>query len=142
MGEANWLAAGSRRIFSKTVCKLDYLRNEGLPRQLSRFNSLFTELNSTLRIAGLHKYLHYRIWFQRELVAYVNTVLNDVQARHCQLWDSRFLEDVASDHATGRKNYVREIDVVVTFEAVERLLFRDLARDPSWQRDLTAACKT
>jgi len=138
MGEANWLASISRRVFSKAVCKLDYLRNEGLPQRLSKFNSLFTELSSTLGIAGLHKYLHYRIWFQRNLATYVNRVLNDVQARHPSFWDRHFLEHMASEHATGRKNYVREIDVVVTLEAVERLLFRNLPRDPTWQRDVTA----
>jgi len=140
MGEASWLASISRRLFSKAVCKLDYLRNEGLPQHLSKFNSLFTELSSTLGIAGLHKYLHYRIWFQRELAAYVDTVLKDVQVHHPPFWDSHFLEKMASEHATGRKNYVREIDVVVTLEAVERLLFRNLARDPSCQRNVTATC--
>jgi asparagine synthase (glutamine-hydrolysing) len=138
MGEANWLAAISRRIFSKTVCKVDYLRNEGLPSPLSRFDSLLTELSSALRIAGLHKYLHYRIWFQRELAAFVDGVLKDVQVRQRSFWDSHFLEHMASEHTTGRKNYLREIDVVVTLEAVERLLFRDLPRDPTWQRDVTA----
>ena len=142
MGEANWLAATSRRIFSKTVCKLDYLRNEGLPRRLSRFDSLLTELTSALRIAGLHKYLQYRIWFQRELADYVESVLKDVQVRDQSFWDSRFLEQMASEHVTGHKNFVREIDAVVTLEAVERRLFRDLPRDPTWQRDVTAACKT
>jgi asparagine synthase (glutamine-hydrolysing) len=140
MGEASWLASISRRVFSKAVCKLDYLRNEGLPQRLSKFNSPFTELSSTLGIAGLHKYLHYRIWFQRNLATYVNRVLNDVQARHFSFWDRHFLEHMASEHATGRKNYVREIDVVVTLEAVDRLLFRGLVRDPNWQRDVTAAC--
>ena len=138
MGEANWLAATSRRIFSKTVCKLDYLRNEGLPRRLSRFDSLLTELTSALRIAGLHKYLQYRIWFQRELADYVESVLKDVQVRDQSFWDSRFLEQMASEHVTGHKNFVREIDAVVTLEAVERLLFRDLPRDPTWQRNVTA----
>jgi asparagine synthase (glutamine-hydrolysing) len=142
MGEANWVSATSRRIFSKAVCKLDYLRNEGLPQRLSRFNSLYTELTSALQIAGLHKYLHYRIWFQRELAAYVDSVLKDVQSHHCRLWNSRFLAHMALDHATGRKNYVREIDAVVTLEAVERLLFRDLARDPSRRRHVTTACKS
>src|SRR5262249_37653257 len=133
MGEANWLAATSRRIFSKTVCKVDYLRNEGLPRRLSRFNSLLTKQSSAFRIAGLHKYLHYRIWFQQELADYVDRVTKDVQLQHQSFWDSRFVEQMASEHATGRKNFVREIDAVVTLEAVERLLFRDLGRDPSWQ---------
>src|SRR6266550_6351242 len=126
MGEANPLAAASRRIFAKAVCKLDYLRNEGLPHGLSRLDSLLTQLSSALGIAGLHKYLPYRIWFQRELAAYVDGILKDAHVRRSSLWDSRFLEHMASDHATGHKNYVREIDAVLTLDAVERLLFRDL----------------
>ena len=138
MGDANRLARASARIFSKGVCKIDYLRTEGLPHPLSRLNSLFTQLSSALRIAGLHKYLSYRIWFQRELADYVDRVLKDVQVRHQSFWDSRFLEHMASEHRAGRKNYVRAIDVVVTLEAIERLFFRDLPYDPTWQRDLTA----
>jgi hypothetical protein len=138
MGDANRLARASTRIFSKGVCKIDYLRTEGLPHPLSRLNSLFTQLSSALRIAGLHKYLSYRIWFQRELADYVDRVLKDVQVRHQSFWDSRFLEHMASEHRAGRKNYVRAIDVVVTLEAIERLFFRDLPYDPTWQRDLTA----
>jgi len=129
MGEANRLATASKRIFFRTICKVDYLRTEGLPHGLSRLDSLFTQLSSALRIAGLHKYLSYRIWFQQELAAYVDEILKDAQVRHSSLWDSRFLEHMASDHATGHKNYVREIDAVLTLEAVERLLFRDLPRE-------------
>ena len=128
MGKANRLAVASRRIFSKAVCKLDYLRSEGLPQGLSRLNPLVTQIGSALGIAGLHKYLPYRLWFQRELVAYVDGILKDAQVRHSSLWDSRFLAHMASDHATGHKNYAREIDAVLTLEAVERLLFRDLPR--------------
>src|SRR5438046_8050483 len=56
MGEANRLATASKRIFFRTICKVDYLRTEGLPHGLSRLDSLFTQLSSALRIAGLHKY--------------------------------------------------------------------------------------
>jgi asparagine synthase (glutamine-hydrolysing) len=129
MGTANRLAAASRRLFSKTVCKLDYLRNEGLPPALSRLDSLFTQVSSALGIAGLHKYLSYRIWFQRELVACVDGILRDAQVGHSSLWNSCFLKHMASDHATGHKNYLREIDAVLTLDAVERLLFRDLPRE-------------
>jgi len=132
VAKASGLAAAPRRILSKAICKVDYLRTEGLPHGLSRLDSLFTKLSSALRIAGLHKYLSYRIWFQRELAAYVGGVLKDAQVRHSSLWNCGFLEHIASDHATGHKNYVREIDAVLTLEAVERLLFRDLPREPSY----------
>jgi asparagine synthase (glutamine-hydrolysing) len=128
MDNANQLAVASRRIFSKAVCKLDYIRSEGLPHSLSRLDFLFTQISSVLGITGLHKYLFYRIWFQRDLATYVDAVLNDGQIRRSSLWNPRFLERMASDHATGRKNYTQEINAVLTLEAVERLLFRDLPR--------------
>jgi asparagine synthase (glutamine-hydrolysing) len=130
LGEAIRLSSVSRRLLSKAVCKLDYLYNEGLPHRLSSLDSLFTQLGSSLGIAGLHKYLPYRIWFQRELLSYVDGILKDAQVRRSRLWDSHFLEQMASDHATGHKNYAREIDAVLTLEAIERLLFRDLPRGP------------
>src|SRR5207248_10035591 len=96
-------------------------------RRSSDLESLFTQISSALGIAGLHKYLPYRIWFQRELAAYIDGILKDAQVRNSSLWNSRFLEHMASEHASGHKNYVREIDAVVTLDTVERLLFRDLA---------------
>ncbi len=131
MGETNRFTSASRRIFSKVVCKVDYLRTEGLPHGLSRLDSLSTKLSSIVRIAGLHKYLSYRIWFQRELAPYIDGILKDVQVRRSPLWNSDFLDRIASDHTAGHRNYVREIDAVVTLEAVERLLFRDLPRNLS-----------
>ena len=38
---------------------------------------------------------------------------------------------MAGDHIRGRNNYVGEIDAVLTLEAVERVLFRDLASEVS-----------
>ena len=132
MGDANPLAAASRRIFSKVICKADYLRTEGLPHRLSRLDSLSTQLSSTLGIAGLHKFLAYRIWFQRELANYVAGGIKDAQVHGCPFWNSPFLEHMAHDHRIGQKNYVREIDAVLTLGAVERLLLRDLPHDRSW----------
>ena len=41
-----------------------------------------------------------------------------------QLWNRTFLDQVVSGHTDGRKNYVREINSVLTLEGIERLLFR------------------
>jgi asparagine synthase (glutamine-hydrolysing) len=129
MGNTRGLAAAARRIFCKTAFKLDYLNDEGLPHWLSASDSLFRRLNSGLGILGLHKFLHYRSWFQRELAAYVNEILRDARTQQSRLWNATFLQHMAREHTRGRKNYVLEIDAAVTLEAVERLLFRDLPRD-------------
>ena len=129
MGNTRGFAAASRRILSKTAFKLDYFNNEGLPHWLSPFDSFFRRLNSSLGILGLHKFLHYRSWFQRELATYVNEILRDARTQQSWLWNRAFLEHIAKEHTGGRKNYVLEIDAILTLEAVERLLFRRLPRD-------------
>jgi len=124
------LAAAPRRMVSKAVCKLDYLYAEGLPHWLSPFDRLFDRLGSGVRLFGWHKFLHYRKWFRRELADYVAGMLKEVQTRCSPLWNSSFLETLAREHINGRRNYVREIDAVLTLEAVDRLLLRDVPREP------------
>lgn len=43
------------------------------------------------------------------------------------LWNREFIDKLAKEHITGRKNYICEINAVVTIEAIERLLFRGLS---------------
>jgi asparagine synthase (glutamine-hydrolysing) len=127
--ETNRLRAVSRRIFSRAAFKLDYFYSEGLPPWLCRLDPVFRQLNSGLGITGRYKFLHYRTWFQRELAPYVTAVLTDAQTRLSTFFNPDFLQRMAVEHARGHKNYTLEIDAVITLEAVERLLFRDLSRE-------------
>jgi asparagine synthase (glutamine-hydrolysing) len=119
-----------RRLFSEATFKLDYMYSEGLPHWLSPADGLFGPF-SRAGFLGLHKYLPYRRWFRRELAGYVSEVLADAQTRRIPYWNSDFLEGMAKDHIRGSKNYVREINAVLTLEAVQRLLFRDLPYEMS-----------
>jgi asparagine synthase (glutamine-hydrolysing) len=130
VAKANGLGTAPRRILSKAVCKLDYLYAEGLPHRLSSFDRLFDLVDSGARLFGWHKFLHYRRWFRRELADYITGVLKEVQSGRSALWNCGFLESLAHEHINGRKNYVHEIDAVLTLEAVERLLFRGVSREP------------
>jgi asparagine synthase (glutamine-hydrolysing) len=121
-GKSAGLINRLKRSFFEVTFKLDYLHNEGMPEWLLPFDSTLEQIDSRVRIFGHHKYLHYRNWFRRELADYVNSVLADARARRAPFWNSKFLEQIAVDHARGRKNYVLEIDAVLTLEAVERLL--------------------
>jgi asparagine synthase (glutamine-hydrolysing) len=123
--ETNRLVSASRRLFSRVAFKLDYFYNEGLPHWLSRLDPTFRQLNSGLGIVGRHKFLHYRSWFQQELAPYVKAVLRDTELRGSRFFNSHFIGEMAREHTCGRRNYVLEIDAVITLEAVERLLLRD-----------------
>ena len=122
------LTAAPRRVVSKAVCKLDYFYAEGLPQWLSPVARLCDRFGSTVGPFGWHKFLHYRKWFRRELADYVADAVNDVQNRRSPFWKSDFLETLAREHINGRRNYLREIDAVLTLEAVDRLLLHDVSR--------------
>ena len=131
VAKASTLGMAPRRIFSKAVCKLDYLYAEGLPHWLSSFDRLFDLVDSRARLFGRHKFLHYRKWFRRELAEYIAGTLKEVQTRRSSpFWNFGFLETLAHGHINGRRNYVHEIDAVLTLDAVDRLLFRDLPSEP------------
>jgi asparagine synthase (glutamine-hydrolysing) len=126
MGAMRGVAGTLRRFLAKLTFKLDYMNNEGLPHWLAQGEPIFKGVTSSVRVVGLHKYLHYRSWFRRELTGYVTGMLSENRVRESQFWNSHFIERLSKEHMEGRKNYVREINAVLTLDAVERLLFREL----------------
>jgi asparagine synthase (glutamine-hydrolysing) len=128
MGESHRFAAAFRRLFFRSLFKLDYFYSEGLPHWLSQLDPWFAAISSGVGIVGRYKFLHYRTWFRRELAAYLNESIKDTHTRRSWPWNFRFLESLAHEHICGRKNYMHEINAVITLGTVERLLFRDLPR--------------
>jgi asparagine synthase (glutamine-hydrolysing) len=110
------------RLWRKTTFKLDYLSNEGLPDQLSRLDPVLDRFNSCGGILGHHKYLRYRRWFRRELAGYARDMV--AAGRELPFLQRRFVDQLASSHVDGHRNYVSEIGAVLTLEAVDRLLVR------------------
>jgi asparagine synthase (glutamine-hydrolysing) len=118
-GPMHWLA----RIIAETTFKLDYLHKEGLPHRLSALDALAVPLSKAGAL-GRHKYLPYRPWFRRELAPYIAQVLGDSQTARLPYFSSKFLQSAAGDHLSGRRNYIREINAVLTLEAIDRVLIR------------------
>jgi len=117
-----------RRIIGNVGFKLDYLSSEGLPPWLSRIDPILDRLYP-LGMLGHHKYLRYRRWLRLELAEYMREGL--IQARQNPLWDRRRLDRIADEHVLGSRNYVHEINSILTLEAVDRLLIRGARFDES-----------
>jgi asparagine synthase (glutamine-hydrolysing) len=108
----NWL-------WYRASFKLDYWYHERLPRWLSFLDCPGLQVWPI----GSHKYLPYRRWFRAELAAYVEDRLMDLTACRNHLWNPTVLARIARDHKDGRTNNLREINAVLTLEAIDRLLF-------------------
>jgi asparagine synthase (glutamine-hydrolysing) len=116
----------ARRLYYGVTFKLDYWHSDGLPARLARAGPLLESLGR-LGLLGQHKYLPYRSWFRNELRAYAEEVLLDPRTRRSPFWSPDALRRVASDHASGRRNCLREIHAVLALESVERALMRPSA---------------
>lgn len=113
----------ARRLVAETTFKLDYLHKQGLPGWLSGAEPLFDTLERA-GILGLHQYLPYRLWFRRELAPHVADVLTDAATSRIPYWNRPMLESIARDHVRGTRNNVKEINAVLTLEAIDRLLLK------------------
>jgi asparagine synthase (glutamine-hydrolysing) len=116
-----------KRWLFEASFKLDYFYNEGMPHRFLPLDRVLEQVNSRVRFLGHHKYLHYRSWFRRELGEYVKDVVADASAKSLPFWNSHFLNRMANDHVCGRKNYLMEINAVLTLAAVDRLLLKGLS---------------
>jgi asparagine synthase (glutamine-hydrolysing) len=119
MGDGQGVINRTRWMLNKVSSKLDYLFQEGVPRRLAPLEPL---INALAARGKRHRFLPYRHWFRKQLSEYVTHVLTDPRTRRLPYWNPGSLERVARDHRAGRENYVREIQAVLTFEAIDRLL--------------------
>jgi asparagine synthase (glutamine-hydrolysing) len=119
-----------RRAFAEVTFKFDYHYDAGLPPKLAAFNPLLRLFASTTGIAGLHKFLQYSTWMRNQLAPYVREHLAAASRSQAgRFWSAACLKDMAEKHVSGRENYSAEINAVLTLEATERVLIRDLPRD-------------
>ena len=125
-----------RRALGEVTFKLDYYHDAGLPTLLSAFNPLLSSL-SPLGILGLHKFLPYRRWFREELRSTVLERLSSRRVREARWWAKNAPETLARAHILGRGNYQRELNAVLTLEAIDRLFFSEISAKMPAERQET-----
>jgi asparagine synthase (glutamine-hydrolysing) len=128
LGNEAPLTSAIRRMFGRATFKLDYFYSEGLPRPLERFNPILDAFKTGGMFFGRHKFLYYHKWFQRELAQFVSEEIR-AAIRGSELWNARYLRKILAEYAHGTVNYSSEINVVLTLEAIKRLLFQPFGTD-------------
>src|SRR5262249_16921228 len=94
---------------------------------LSPIDSLFTRVTSSLKIVGLHKYLHYRRWFRRELADYLKDVVSSARTQQAPFWNRRVFSKMGFENLERGGKFLFKINAVLTLEAIERLLLEQFA---------------
>lgn len=125
LGDSEYFSRALRRTTAEVTFKLDYYYSEGLPRSVSALGPLFRRVATGTGIAGQHKFLTYRNWFQSEIAEYVQEGLAQAQDQQSGLWNPKVLESLARDHRSGRQIDTQAISAILTLSAVQRLLLDD-----------------
>jgi asparagine synthase (glutamine-hydrolysing) len=102
--------------------KAEYAYDYGMPQWLARTDHLLSPLRLERLFLGRHKPLHYRIWYRRELAAYVKDVLLDSRSLARPWIDPKQVELAVSGHIKGDRNYTTEIHKLLTLELLHRRL--------------------
>jgi asparagine synthase (glutamine-hydrolysing) len=123
-----------RRFFAEATFKIDYYNSEGLPCLFSSLDPALRRVSSKLGILGLHKYLPYRHWFRKELAPTIMERLSTERVREAPWWRKKAPEMFAGAHISGRANHARELNAVLTLEAIDRLLLSEIPRAVSAER--------
>ena len=123
-----------RRTLGEVTFKLDYYNSEGLPHGLSLLDSVFRGVSAGLGILGSHKYLLYPRWFRRELAAPVIERVSSRRVREAPWWAKNGPEMLAQAHVSGRGNYQRELDAILSLEAIDRLFFGEVGAEMPEER--------
>jgi len=111
-----------RRFLAEATFKIDYYNSEGLPRLLSPFDSMLRRVSSSLGILGMHKYLPYSHWFREKLAPILLERVSSERIRHAPWWKKGTPELCAHAHVSRRGSYMRELNAILTLEAIDRLL--------------------
>ncbi len=122
LGREGGLMPALRRFGAKVAFKLDYYSSAGLPSRLASLEPMFQATMKRLGLQGLHKHLRYATWFRKRLAPWITEQLADAAHHPSPYWSRAVIERLAGDHIAGRKNYLNEINAVLTLQMVERLL--------------------
>jgi asparagine synthase (glutamine-hydrolysing) len=116
-------------LVGRLTFKLDYWYQEEAPRWLPFLDASLSRLPARLWPFGFHRYLSYRRWFRRQLADYVRDRLGDALRRRNVLWHEPFLRGLATEPTRDSTSHLREINLVLTVEAIDRLLLHQPAGD-------------
>src|SRR5881628_1549413 len=121
-GDGQRLAANLRRFYRYLLFKAEWYYNAGLPHCLARFDRNLLSRGLEHFFLGSHKIEHYRLWFRDQLFDYVQSMLCDGPTATRPYVNRRSYGELVAGHRMRTRNYMNEINALVTLELVQRLL--------------------
>jgi len=122
LGKGIRLEKWIRQMYHETLFKGEYWSSHGMPQWVARLIHYAPMLSPEGLMLGRHKFQHYTRWLRVELSEYVRDVMRS-SAHLPRYFDKRNLEVMVNGHLEGRRNYLDEIDKILTIILSAELFF-------------------
>lgn len=110
------------KLLRKFLFKIEWYYGIGMPNWMMQLNKAASLIHPERIFLGWHRYLFYRLWFQKELSGYVKEILLDRRTKDRPYWRKGILDKMVEGHLSGTGNYTNEINKVLTIELIHRLI--------------------
>ena len=113
-----------RRIKQKFFTKGEYWSNHGMPSWLAAVspNPVRNLLENTF--LGRNKFQHFGPWSQKRFFNYITDVVLQAEKDMKQFFNQKRIETMVREHINGRRNYLSEIDQLLTIILAHRSLLK------------------
>ena len=127
LGGGSPLARTVRRGVYLALFKGEYWSSHGMPQWVAGWARSLPAMSPERFFLGRHKYQHFRKWTSGELSRYLREFASS-RGSLPSFFDRNTINAMIDDHVMGRRNYLDEIDKIMTIALVEKLFFRPDAR--------------
>lgn len=120
----------TRQLYRKGLIKAEYWSSHGMPNWLTAISRYGLGRFIEKRFIGRDKFQHFRLWTQKYFAAYIADVLVAGSREMGEFFNLRQMESMVHEHVAGKKNYIDEIDKIMTLILMSRTLFKGSVSSP------------
>jgi hypothetical protein len=114
----------TRRLYRETLSKAEYWASHGMPNWLAAISRFGLGGILERSFLGRNKFQHFRLWTQKYFAGYIADILMAGSRNLGEFFNPRQVESMVHEHTAGRKNYIDEIDKLLTLILARNTLFR------------------
>jgi len=113
-----------RQLHRKALIKAEYWSSHGMPNWLAAISRYGLGRFLEKTFLGRDKFQHFRLWTQKRFASYVTDVILQGTEDLEEFFNRLHIERMIREHMTGRKNYIDEIDKIMTITLGYRTLLK------------------
>jgi asparagine synthase (glutamine-hydrolysing) len=122
-GNGGRVVSALARASQEFTFKAEYAYDYGMPQSVAYIDHLFSGLHLERLFLGRHKFLHFRLWYHKQLTEYVRQMLLDPLTLSRPYLQKKTVETIVEDHLQGTRNYTSAIHKLLSLELLHRLFF-------------------